>query len=620
MPTDLFNYHRRSTCNVHAGHTPLGSNHPIRLQSMTNTSTDDVEASIRQIGRIVQAGADYVRLTTQGLREVNNLALIKTGLRVRGINVPLVADVHFNPNVADAAAKVVEAVRINPGNYIDPARTFRHITYTEEEYCVELERLETRFVQLLEICKQHRTALRIGVNHGSLSDRIMSRYGDTPAGIVESCMEFLRVCVRHAFFDVAVSIKASNPIVMVQSVRLLVHRMDEENMHFPLHLGVTEAGAGESGRIKSALGIGALLGDGMGDTVRVSLSEAPENEIPVARKLVDYILLRRNRKRITAQISPTFDYLCPMRRKTHPVLNIGGDNVPVVISTRYAPYDCDDTVCPDFVWLRDEAVPDTVPVPFGYIVNAAYYDGREGTYPLFYSENLSELTACDARAKFLETSYAFFDDAVIACLHNNPNTVLIVTSTARNCIGEARAIVHRLMNESVTNPVIFAKPYNHKRDELEDLQIESAADMGVLLFDGLIDGLCLIDANRSRSNFIPAHEVTATMFSILQAAGQRITTTEYISCPGCGRTLYDLEGTLARIKAATEGMAGVKIAVMGCIVNGPGEMADADYGYVGAGRGKVSLYRKKLCVERNIPAEEAVEHLLALIKNDRAQR
>ena len=295
MPIDLFNYRRRTTTNVHVGRTPLGSNHPVRLQSMNTTSTDDVEGSIAQAGRIISAGADYVRLTTQGLREVESLGRIRDGLRAQGIRTPLVADVHFNPNVADEAAKTVEAVRINPGNYVDPARQFRHIEYTDDEYRSELERLEERFNRLLDICKSHRTALRIGVNHGSLSDRIMSRYGDTPAGIVESCMEFLRVCVRRGFSDVVVSIKASNPVVMVQSVRLLVLAMDAEGMQFPLHLGVTEAGAGEDGRIKSALGIGALLSDGLADTVRVSLYEAPEKEIPVARILVDYILLRRNR-------------------------------------------------------------------------------------------------------------------------------------------------------------------------------------------------------------------------------------------------------------------------------------------------------------------------------------
>lgn len=617
MPIDLFNYRRRTTTNVHVGRTPLGSNHPVRLQSMNTTSTDDVEGSIAQAGRIISAGADYVRLTTQGLREVESLGRIRDGLRAQGIRTPLVADVHFNPNVADEAAKTVEAVRINPGNYVDPARQFRHIEYTDDEYRSELERLEERFNRLLDICKSHRTALRIGVNHGSLSDRIMSRYGDTPAGIVESCMEFLRVCVRRGFSDVVVSIKASNPVVMVQSVRLLVKAMDAEGMQFPLHLGVTEAGAGEDGRIKSALGIGALLSDGLGDTVRVSLSEAPENEIPVARKLVDYILLRRNRKRIEAREYEGFNYVCPERRATCPVLDIGGSNRPVVIGESCTPSDYDDTIRPDYVIVPDispASMPDT---RMRYIVEARRYDGRENTYPLFTTDDLNKISACRAAAKFLELAPFAFDNGVAECLRENPDTVLMIKTTSRNCIGEARAIIHTLMREGIQNPVVFAKPYDHKAGELEDFQIESAADTGALIFDGLLDGLCITCSGGRNRKHLPARDVLATEFSILQAAGQRITKTEYISCPGCGRTLYDLEGTLARIKAATQGMVGVKIAVMGCIVNGPGEMADADYGYVGAARGKVSLYRRKECVERNIPEDEAVAHLLALIKSDR---
>lgn len=620
MSIDLFNYRRRHTHKVHVGRTPLGSDHPIRLQSMNTTSTDDVEASIAQAERIVAAGADYVRLTTQGVRQVESLALIRKGLRECGVSAPLVADVHFNPNVADAAARVVEAVRINPGNYVDPARTFRSIEYTDDEYRAELERLEERFVKLLEICRNNRTALRIGVNHGSLSDRIMSRYGDTPEGIVESCMEFLRVCVRHSFADVVVSIKASNPVVMVRSVRLLVKAMDDEGMTFPLHLGVTEAGAGEDGRIKSALGIGALLSDGMGDTIRVSLSEAPENEVPVARKLVNYILLRRNKKRLEATPAEDFDYLRPERRVTRAVLDIGGDNVPVVIGTDCTPADYNAGLRPDYVIMSGNAVPTLPDDGMRYIVPAAAYDGRKNTYPLFNAGNLAGIASCSAEAKFLETEPFAFGGETAECLRPNPDTVLIIKTSSRNCIGEARAIIHSLMTAGITNPVVFAKPYDHKATELEDLQIESAADTGALIFDGLLDGLCIVDANRSHKAHLPAGDVIATMFSILQASGRRITKTEYISCPGCGRTMYDLEGTLARIKAATEGMVGVKIAVMGCIVNGPGEMADADYGYVGAAHGKVSLYRRKECVERNIPEAEAVEHLLALINSDRERK
>lgn len=614
MPIDLFNYRRRATACVRVGNTSLGGRHPIRLQSMTTTPTTDIAASATQAARIVKAGADYVRLTTQGIREVESLAEIKKALRRLGADIPLIADVHFNPDVADAAAQTVEAVRINPGNYIDPARKFRYIAYTDDGYCAELGRLEERFSRLLDICKHHRTALRIGVNHGSLSDRIMSRYGDTLAGIVESCMEFLRVCIHRGFNDTVVSVKASSTSFMVQAVRRLVKAMDEERMRFPLHLGVTEAGAGEDGRIKSALGIGALLSDGIGDTVRVSLSEAPENEISVARKLVDYTLMRRHAKRIKAKAYNGFDYLCPARRTTRPILGIGGDNRPIVIGMNCRPCDYDSSTHPDFVIIKDNYAAISADPAMRYIVSLKRYNGRQNTFPLFTTTNLACMTGCCAEAKFLEIRLTSLNEDTIACLHDNPDTVLIINAPSHNCLGEARAVVHRLMSEKLSNPAVFYKVYRHGADELEDFQIESAADTGALLFDGLLDGICLTCRGSGRISGIPAHEELATMFSILQAAGMRITKTEYVSCPGCGRTLYDLEGTLAKIKAATQGLAGIKIAVMGCIVNGPGEMADADFGYIGAAKGKVSLYRGKECVERNIPEKEAVGKLLALIK------
>jgi len=450
---------RRKTQEVHVGNIVIGGDNPIRVQSMTTTNTNDTEACVAQAIRIIEAGGELVRLTTQGTREAENMKNIGAALKAKGYMTPLVADVHFNARVADVAAQYCEKVRINPGNYVDPARTFKHLEYTDEEYQAELQRIDDRLVPFINICKEHHTAVRIGVNHGSLSDRIMSRYGDTPAGIVESCLEFLRIFRREQFNDVVISIKASNTVVMVQSVRLLVQEMDKEDMHYPLHLGVTEAGEGEDGRIKSALGIGALLTEGIGDTIRVSLSEEPECEIPVARKLVELI--------------------------------------------------------PECTRLRAEA---------------------------------------EASIK---------DDTITL---------------------------------------------NVDAPDEETLQLKAAMSVGALLIDRKATKLKI---NSSTSYPSP---LTSLEDAILQAARIKFTKTEYISCPGCGRTLYDLQKTIARIKEATKGFAGLKIGIMGCIVNGPGEMADADFGYVGAGVGKISLYKGKECVEKNIPEEEAVEKLLELIQ------
>ena len=450
-------YNRRKSISVRVGSTMIGGENPIRLQSMTTTATMDTQGCIEQAIRIIQAGGELVRMTTQGTREAENMRLIREGLTARGYNTPLVADVHFNPAVADVAARYVEKVRINPGNYVDPARTFKHLEYTDEEYAQEIQRIRDRFIPFLNICREHGTAIRIGVNHGSLSDRIMSRYGNTPAGMVESCMEFLRICVEQDFLNVVISIKASNTVVMIETVRLLVKEMDREGMAFPIHLGVTEAGEGEDGRIKSAIGIGALLAEGIGDTIRVSLSEAPEREIPVARKLVDYAA-RSAEVRASAKI-------------------------------------------------------------------------QNGVLQLSYNDT-----------------------------------------------------------------------------SLEDFQLHAAMDAGALLIDGKANDLKLTNPNMT------SEQIRSTQDAILQGARIRFSKPEYISCPGCGRTLYNLEDTIARIKAATGHLKGVKIAIMGCIVNGPGEMADADYGYVGAGRGKISLYRGKECIEKNIPEENAVEQLLQLIE------
>lgn len=538
---NLFNYRRRFSHIVQVGDTPMGGFHPIRVQSMCTTSTMDTEASVQQTLRIAKAGGEYVRLTTQGTREAENMQAINAGVCAAGCNVPLVADVHFNANVADVAARYCEKVRINPGNYVDTARQFRRLEYTDEEYARELQKIEDRLVPFLNICKENHTAVRIGVNHGSLSDRIMSRYGDTPEGIVESCMEFLRICVKQDFRDVVISIKASNTVVMVQSVRLLVTEMTREGMTFPLHLGVTEAGEGEDGRIKSAVGIGALLQDGMGDTIRVSLSEEPEEEIPVARDIVDYVTAVRKDADLPinpedVQIPAFYNWLKPERRQTTHVGDVGGGQVPVV-------------------WTE-------MPVE-GVVV-------------------LNPFTLNAETADFLRS---------------HPEVIVVSRPRTANRLGEHRALVFALENLGLHNPVLaFHDDTN---------MVHAAIELGVLFIDGLMDGIVIPDEQLG--------------LGILQAARARFSKTEYISCPGCGRTLYDLQGTIARIKQATQHLKGLKIGIMGCIVNGPGEMADADYGYVGAARGKISLYKGKQCVEKNIPEEEAVEHLLRLIAADRKE-
>ena len=531
----------------------MGAMFPIRVQSMNNTSTMDTEGSVQQALRIAEAGGEYVRLTTQGTREAENMRLINAGVRNAGCNVPLVADVHFNPRVAEVAAKYCEKVRINPGNYVDAARQFKHLEYTDEEYKQELQKIEDRLIPFLQICRENHTAVRIGVNHGSLSDRIMSRYGDTPEGIVESCMEFLRICMREQFLDVVISIKASNTVIMVQSMRLLVAAMRREGMDFPLHLGVTEAGEGEDGRIKSAVGIGALLQDGIGDTIRVSLSEAPEKEIPVAKAIVDYVTTYRKADILPIpddiKIPDAYNYLKPQRRETTRVGEIGGGQVPVVL--------------------------DEIPIR-----------GAISANPFNLTPQVAEF------------------------LKAHPEVVVVSHPQTTNRLGEHRALAFALMNLDLKNPLLIYQEY--AEENLADLQLKAACDTGVLFIDGLADGLII----QNHTNTIPVEQVRDLSYSILQAARARFTKTEYISCPGCGRTLYDLEGTIARIKAATSHLKGLKIAIMGCIVNGPGEMADADYGYVGAARGKVSLYKQKECIEKNIPEEEAVERLLKFIEED----
>lgn len=542
-----FDYRRRQSQPVMIGNTPLGGDNPIRVQSMTSTSTMDTEGSARQAAAIIDAGGEYVRLTAQGVREAANLAEIKSRLKSMGYDTPLVADIHFNPKAAEEAALWVEKVRINPGNFVDPGRTFRKLEFSDEEYSRELDRIEQRLVPFIDLCKSHNTAIRIGVNHGSLSDRIMSRYGDTPAGMTESAMEFLRVFRKHGFDNVVISIKASNTVVMVETVRRLVAAMDAESMHYPLHLGVTEAGNGEDGRVKSAVGIGALLHQGIGDTIRVSLSEAPEAEIPVARMLVDRLALLSTAPGAGGKYAPGYDPVRPARRVSRVVGGVGGTTPPVAI-------------------------------------------GVDNIDPALLSEISADLD----------------DEAFIEAIKGAGERIIVLHTSHINAPAKLQARLHLMMSSHLDNPVIVKLSYP-ENISAEQLTIAASADFGAILLNGFHDGI-YIDA--------PGKDVKSLSLAILQAARLRFSHTDYISCPGCGRTLFDLQQTVDTIKKATSHLPSLKIGVMGCIVNGPGEMADADYGYVGAGAGKISLYRGKECVEKNIPANEALDHLVALIKAD----
>lgn len=605
---DYFNYTRRRSSEVQIGNTPLGGSNLIRIQSMANVSTMDTAACVKQAIRIIEAGADYVRFTAQGVREAENLGEIRSLLNEKGYATPLIADIHFNPKVADVAATKVEKVRINPGNYVDSVKTFKYLAYTTEEYTQELEKIRQRFVPFLTICKEHHTAIRIGVNHGSLSDRIMSRYGDTPEGMVASCMEFLRICKEENFSDVVISIKASNTVIMVRTVRLLVETMSAENMAYPLHLGVTEAGDGEDGRIKSAVGIGALLSDGIGDTIRVSLSEDPEAEIPVAHKLVEYVLSREGHHPIQGNLFAPYNPVTAYQRGSREIENIGGNRVPVVVSDRSeGNFEFDYTVIPDYVYIGNED-PDNLPDTFRLIVNAHCWKKRPNVFPFFIASEATIMNEYEAPLKFIRLSYSHLTDEVINILKQDKTTVVILSTHHCNGVGEQRAFIHKLRAADCDVPIILHRQYKEK--DIEWLQLKAGADFGTLLLDGFGDGIMLYDEE------VAPELNDKYMFGILQAARVRISRTEYISCPSCGRTLYDLQSTIARIKEATSHLKGLKIGIMGCIVNGPGEMADADYGYVGAGRNQISLYKGKKCVEKNIPEEEAVEHLIQLIKDN----
>ena len=596
----IFNYIRRKTVAVNIGGTPLGSDYPIRLQSMASTSTMDTDGSVAQCERIAQAGAAYIRLTAQGVREAENLGNIKAQLREKGVSTPLVADIHFNPRAAFAAAEVVEKVRINPGNFVDPGRTFKQLTYTDEEYAEEIKKIEATFVPFINLCRENNTAIRIGVNHGSLSDRIMSRYGDTPAGMVESAMEFLRVCVAHDFFNVVISIKASNTVIMVETMRRLVVAMEKEGMQFPLHLGVTEAGDGEDGRVKSAVGIGTLLAEGIGDTIRVSLSEEPECEIPVADALVKYISQRKNAPTINGVHYDGYCYEAPSRRQSNIIANIGGNSLPIVIANGYAEKYADGCT-PDYFYFADNNIPqhiapERIITPFN----------SESHCQLFKWSNREEIAHSNAPIKFIEVDASTAIDEVMPFLNND--VVIVLHSKHINAPGEMQAFAHSLAQAGIKNPIVMRVDYPNA--STDDATIMAAADLGAMLLNGNHDGIWL---NAPQVNIAT---VARLSFGILQAARLRISRTEYISCPGCGRTLFDLQSTVKAVKEATAHLKGLKIGVMGCIVNGPGEMADADYGYVGAGVGKVSLYKNKTCIEKNIPTEEAIPHLIELIKKE----
>ena len=605
---NYFNYNRRQSSVVQIGNKQLGGNNPILIQSMANVSTLVTNACVEQAIRIIDAGADYVRFTAQGVREAENLGVIRQELTKRGYTHPLVADIHFNPRAADAAAQVVEKVRINPGNYVD-SKVFNIRDYSEEEYNSGIEKIRERFIPFLNLCKQHNTAIRLGINHGSLSDRIMSRYGDTPEGMVASCLEYLKICREEDFQHVAISIKASNTVVMVQTVRLLVKTMDAEGMSYPLHLGVTEAGDGEDGRIKSAVGIGTLLHDGIGDTIRVSLSEEPEAEVPVARKLVDYIQERAGANHVEGSISPEFNNVKPARRISRDVCGIGRGGIPVVISDRSygLNFEFNQEAKPDYVYVGTED-PDNLPDNMQLLVDAHVWKPRANVFPYFIASDAKELKNYDSPLKFIRLTYADLNDQTLEVLKSDKAVVVILSTHHANGLGAQRAFMHKLLSSGCDVPVILHREY-HETD-IESLQIKAAADMGAMILDGFCDGIFL---NNTKGDALATDNC---MFCILQATRARISKTEYISCPGCGRTLYNLQTTIARVKKATSHLKGLKIGIMGCIVNGPGEMADADYGYVGAGVGRISLYKGKECVQRNIPENEAVERLVELIKEN----
>tara|TARA_Y100001935_G_scaffold20170_1_gene14760 strand:+ start:1882 stop:3846 length:1965 start_codon:yes stop_codon:yes gene_type:complete len=628
----LSSYSRWKTREVKIGDIPLGANNPIRIQSMTTTDTMDTKKTVEQSIRMIDAGCEYVRVTAPGIKEAKNLANIKKELQKRGYNTPLIADIHFTPNAAQVAAKIIEKVRINPGNYAD-RKKFNYIEYTDNQYNNEIERIRGRFLPLVEICKEYGTAMRIGTNHGSLSDRILSRYGDTPMGMVESAMEFLRICGDENYHNIVLSMKASNPIIMIEAYRLLVKCMKRENMNYPLHLGVTEAGEGMDGRIKSALGIGTLLEDGLGDTIRVSLTEEPEFEIPVAKNI-----LKRYKKRTQDNtidnikkypINP-FEY---SKRETRSVVNIGGGNVPRVVNdfsglfsishstlsdigyTYFEESDkwgISDFAC-DYIYVDSKEIDFKIPGTLGVIQKFSIWKNSKKYqhYPLLTVEEYLNNKNVHAELNFISTSLSNLTDEVIRKTQKDDTAVLFIESHNDSGFAEQRCIFVKLINAKNQTPVVISRTYD--KLSLSELQLYSASDIGGLFIDGLGDGIYLSN-NETKLDSSGIKDFNSTALGILQATRTRITKTEYISCPSCGRTLFDLQEVTARIRNKTQHLKGLKIGIMGCIVNGPGEMADADYGYVGTGVGKISLYKQQNIIKRDVPMEDADQALIDLIK------
>ena len=600
----IFNFKRRSVRQVQIGDIFIGGDNPICVQSMANTNTNDISASVNQSIELIDAGCEMLRFTTQGKKEVESLRKIQAELRSRGYGIPLVADVHFNPAVADEVATFVEKVRINPGNYVDGIHTFKHLEYTVEEYHQELNKIRQRFLPFLEICRKHKTAVRIGVNHGSLSDRIMSRYGDTPLGMVESCMEFLRLCHEVDFDNVVVSIKASNTRVMMQTVRLMAATMQKEGLVYPLHLGVTEAGNGDEGRMKSSVGIGGLLIDGIGDTLRVSLTEDPLEEIPVARKMLEIISKLSTKEQIVSDqdISAKFNPYAYQRRKTIAAENVGGNNVPVSILKAESAENCCFETPPDFIYVagkheKSQEIP--------LIIDANYWENSPNTFPLYETLDAFLKEQSIAQKIFVRLSFVDLNSETLQVLEKNPQIILLHRVES---IGESRRFFHFLLNNDCKNPVVIC--FDSNQTDFETFQLECGMFLGHFFIDGFGDGVFL------QNNHCTSNQVVETEFSMLQATRVRMSRTEYVACPSCGRTLFDLQTTLEKVKQTTSHLKHLKIAVMGCIVNGTGEMADADYGYVGAGKGKISLYKEKTCIEKNIPESEAIERLVSLIKSN----
>ena len=647
----LTEYSRYKTREVSVGDIPLGGIYPIRIQSMTITDTMDTKATVEQTIRMVDAGCEYVRITAPSINEAKNLENIKNELRKRGYTVPLIADIHFTPNAAEVAARIVEKVRVNPGNYAD-RKKFESIEYSEDSYNEEIDRIRDKFAPLVKICKEYGTAMRIGTNHGSLSDRIMSWYGDTPLGMVESALEFVRICEESNYHDIVLSMKASNTKVMVQAYRLLIQKMEEESMNYPIHLGVTEAGGGEDGRIKSAVGIGALLEDGIGDTVRVSLTEDPEHEAPVAISLVNRYSNRKNHNQIKPIAELPIDPFNYIRRDTFEISGIGHSNVPVVLADYsdkeiksetdlkdigYS-YDAEtdkwnvDDAAADILYLGKNKLPFDAPrslkILFDYDIWKQLKDIDEGFPVLNVDQYLAE-KEISSTLNFLTLNLKSLGSEQISKIKNDDKTVLIVETSNKHGMAEQRRVFFELLEQKINNPVIIKRDYNYIT--LDEFRLYASTDLGALLIDGLGDGVWVgklglgnddgnfADEKQNKVTFVNESKqkfINRTLFGILQAARVRISKTEYIACPSCGRTLFDLQETTEFIRRRTEHLKGVKIAVMGCIVNGPGEMADADYGYVGSGVDKITLYREKDIVKRNIPTNEAVDALIELIKED----